>query len=78
MKAPLAQVSMAKYIRESEVEMPEPRPDRQSWTPEEDRRLLELSDAGKTAPEIAKLLKRPPGAVRSRKHRLTAKDDACR
>jgi DNA-directed RNA polymerase specialized sigma24 family protein len=47
-----------------------PRPDRQPWTPEDDNLLLELFEAGMTAPEIAKQLKRPAGSVRSRKHRL--------
>jgi DNA-binding NarL/FixJ family response regulator len=47
-----------------------PKPDRQPWTPEDDKRLLEMWEAGKTAPEIAKQLKRPAGSVRSRKHRL--------
>jgi DNA-directed RNA polymerase specialized sigma24 family protein len=47
-----------------------PRPDRQSWTPEDDKRLLKMLEVGMTAPEIAKQLKRPAGSVRSRKHRL--------
>ena len=51
-----------------------PRPDRRHWTPSEDKQLLEMFEAGLNAPEVARKLKRPVGAVRSRKHRRTVDD----
>jgi DNA-binding NarL/FixJ family response regulator len=54
-----------------------PRPDRQPWTPEDNKRLLELLEAGMSAPEIAKKLKRPVGSVISRKHRLKESTVCC-
>ena len=48
-----------------------PRPDRKRWTDSEDQQLLSLFEAGLSATEVARKLKRPVGAVRSRKPRLT-------
>ena len=41
------------------------------WTAEEERRLLELRAAGRSAGEIAKLLSRTSASVSSRLTRLT-------
>jgi DNA-binding CsgD family transcriptional regulator len=50
-----------------------PRPAEPRWTEREERQLLEMSNAGKTAVEISRKLKRTPGAIYSRLQRLYRK-----
>jgi hypothetical protein len=45
------------------------------WTPEEEQRLLAEYDRGRTVNELAELLGRQPGGIRSRLHRLGRLDD---
>jgi hypothetical protein len=42
------------------------------WTPEEDRRLLELHEAGRSRVRIAAALGRTTGSVQSRLYKLTS------
>jgi hypothetical protein len=45
------------------------------WTPEEDERLLEERDRGRTVDELADLLGRQPGGIRSRLRHHGRPDD---
>jgi len=40
------------------------------WTPEEEQRLRELVAQGLTDKEIGKILGKPPGAIRAKRHRM--------
>jgi DNA-binding NarL/FixJ family response regulator len=47
-----------------------PRPAAPRWTEHDEKELLEMLNAGKTAVEISRQLKRTPGAIYSRLQRL--------
>lgn len=49
------------------------RPARRPWTADEQKKLEDLTKAGKTGPEIATALQRTPTSIYSQLHRLDVK-----
>ena len=76
---PLMRAALDRVLREAEPAAPKAysvaaiRKERPAayarWTPEEEERLLSESDAGRTVDELAELLGRQPGGIRSRLQR---------